>query len=119
MGPSKAMIAGIVGPPTTEQRENGLQLTNDEMHAQKLETHVEAARLKKLTLQSDIFHVEAPAARMAGLAARAHRRAEKTLADRQRQQERSFAALDTFLRRGTPNYQTRRWTPAGVPRPTG
>lgn len=119
MGPSKAMITGTVGPLTTESRENALQMSSAEVYAWALENHNHAARNKSLTLQSDIFHVEATSARIASTNARANRNAERTMAARQRAKERSSAALDVRVRQGITHYQARRWRPSGVMQSTG
>ena len=111
MGPSKAMITGTIGPYTTEQRENALLLSGEEIAAWAEVQNVQAARNKKLTLVSDIFHVEATAARIATANRKAHRNAARTVAARERQQDRTSAALDIRVRQGMPQYEKRRWRP--------
>tara|TARA_B100000767_G_C19520565_1_gene432300 strand:+ start:206 stop:589 length:384 start_codon:yes stop_codon:yes gene_type:complete len=119
MGPSKAMITGTIGPYTTEQRENALLLSGQEIAAWAEEQHVEAARLKKLTLASDIFHVEATASRIATANRKANRNAARTVAARERQQERTSAAINVRVRQGMPQYEKRRWRPSGVSQKSG
>ena len=100
LSPSRAMITSTIGPLTSEQRENNLQLTPTEIAAQAHASHTAALKLKVLTRQSDIFHVEATAANKAAIAARANKRAQKELEGRQRARDRSMAALDAKFRRG-------------------
>ena len=119
VGPSRAAITGTIGPYTTEQRENALQLTGDEIAAWAEVGAVEAARLKKLTLASDIFHVEATAARIAAANRKAVRNAARTVVARERQQERTSAAINIRVRQGMPQYEKKRWRPSGIPQKTG
>tara|TARA_B100000795_G_scaffold230326_1_gene187736 strand:- start:2982 stop:3371 length:390 start_codon:yes stop_codon:yes gene_type:complete len=105
------MITGTIGPYTTEQRENALLLSGEEIAAWAEVQNVQAARNKKLTLVSDIFHVEATAARIATANRKAHRNAARTVAARERQQDRTSAALDIRVRQGMPQYEKRRWRP--------
>ena len=119
VGPSRAAITGTIGPYTTEQRENALQLTGGEIAAWAEVGAVEAARLKKLTLASDIFHVEATAARIAAANRKAIRNAARTVAARERQQERTSAAINIRVRQGMPQYEKKRWRPSGIPQKTG
>jgi hypothetical protein len=113
------MITGTIGPYTTEQRENALQLTGGEISAWAEVGQVEAARLKKLTLASDIFHVEATAARIATANRKAIRNAARTVAARERQQERTSAAINIRVRQGMPQYEKKRWRPSGIPQKSG
>ena len=119
VGPSKAMITGTIGPYTTESRENALQMSGEELSAWAGEGAVKAAQLKKLTLASDIFHVEATEARIAAANRKANRNAARTVAARERKQERTSAAIDVRVRQGMPQYEKRRWRPSGIPQKSG
>ena len=113
LGPSLCKLAATVGPYTSEQRENAVEIEGALLYTLANEAANKALRLKAQTRTSDVFFVEAAQAREAAVAARAAKVLALDSARKEKARESSRLALDAYYARLSPRHKGGRgvWCP--------